>query len=1000
MKKIRKLLLVFLSLNAFLVYSTPALEPTVYELIIQRVQNTEWGNVSNVTILDDEVTNLVSTIKIDGSWDDIDYLSTAQTNWAPTKHLDRLKKLVMAYTLSSSSHYGNSELYSNISNALDYWYTADPRSTNWWMQKIGCPQRMGVILILMRSGDQQLSATLENNLISRMEAIGGSPDAGGSQGTGANKVDIATHWVYRGCLKQSETVLSFGVEQVYYPVFATTGEGIQHDFSYFQHGQQFMTGAYGSSFITGIAKVANFTLGTIYALSAEKLDLLTNFGRDAYLQLVRGKYFLYNSVGRGLSRPNSLNASSVIAVSKLLKNLDLAKIDVYNAAEKRINEEESASYGMKTKQTHYWRADYSLYLSPSYNFDVRMASNRTYRNENGNNENLKGYFLSEGAHTIAVDGDEYFNIFPVWDWTKIPGITAPQKSSIPIPSAWGTYGTSTFAGGVSNDSVGITAFGLDNKEFSINTTAKKSWFMFGNEVVCLGAGIKSTASEEINTTINQCLLDGDITISSAGSEKLFVDASDNQISDVDWVYHDKVGYFFPNTGNLNISKSSQSGSWYSINRAYSTDIVTNDVFKLWLNHGKQPTDASYAYVIVPGKTLEEIKNYKLDDIEILVNSDSAQVVYHKSQDVWGFVFYRAASFSNDQFTVKADGSCSMLMKNPESAKVEGWLSDPSQSKLDITIRFTSSLFPTEKGLITELPKSPYAGSTVEFKIDENTPDYLEPIIDYVKVYPTDDTYVRNGNYASTNYGSESTFVVKNDGVGYARQSFLKFNLNEIDPELITEAKLVLSVKGANTDITTTTWQLYYVSDDAWTESQLTWNNKPNAAASVMASHKASVSGSEVEFDLTDTIKSEAGKANENLSFQLVSTVLGSKTDASFYSKEHTSSLQWPCLKIHLKQNSTNIDKVYSFSETELRLYPNIIREGQSSWLKIYAQKSSKTLVSIRDLNGRKISALSFNNNHGDNTIQMDTSSITKGLYLVSVTDEDLNSLGVQKLIIQ
>ena len=79
-----------------------------------------------------------------------------------------------------------------------------------------------------------------------MEKEGGRPDQEGSQGTAANKISIALHWVYRGCLTQDEQTLSFGIGQAYQPVQLTGGQGIQYDHSYQQHGKQLYIGGYGA----------------------------------------------------------------------------------------------------------------------------------------------------------------------------------------------------------------------------------------------------------------------------------------------------------------------------------------------------------------------------------------------------------------------------------------------------------------------------------------------------------------------------------------------------------------------------------------------------------------------------------------------------------------------------------------------------------------------------------------------------------------------------------
>ena len=63
--------------------------------------------------------------------------------------------------------------------------------------------------------------------------------------------------------------------------------------------------------------------------------------------------------------------------------------------------------------------------------------------------------MSDGCTNITQTGDEYFNIFPVWNWCHIPGTTAPQLEKVPMdPKAWGVLGTSTYAGGVSDSIYG------------------------------------------------------------------------------------------------------------------------------------------------------------------------------------------------------------------------------------------------------------------------------------------------------------------------------------------------------------------------------------------------------------------------------------------------------------------------------------------------------------------------------------------------------------------
>ena len=59
----------------------------------------------------------------------------------------------------------------------------------------------------------------------------------------------------------------------------------------------------------------------------------------------------------------------------------------------------------------------------------------------------------------------------------------------------------------------------------VNTGAKKSWYFFDNEVVCLGAGIQSTSTYPVHTTVNQCFLKDGILVDKGGKEETLANGS-------------------------------------------------------------------------------------------------------------------------------------------------------------------------------------------------------------------------------------------------------------------------------------------------------------------------------------------------------------------------------------------------------------------------------------------------------------------------------------------
>jgi len=688
------------------------------ERIMERIQASH--KTADIESVEQETENYIAQLQEDGAFLTIDYTNRHQTNWEPLKHLDRLKVLVLGYTMKDSKYFGDATVYNAIEKMLRYWYDTAPTSTNWYMQQIAVPQRIGIILILMRTGLQRLPARLEHQLIERMEKTGGRPDQSGSAGTAANKLDIATHWIYRGCLLQDDTILSFGVEQAFAPLVLTTGEGLQHDLSYQQHGPQLYIGGYGDVLIGGIARLALYLADTPYALPGEKLELLSRFVRNSYIPVTRGPYFLYNVMGRGLSRKHALNNATAAGLMQQMMILDPANKQEYEMAACRLKGEVSPDYGIQARHTHFWRSDYTLHRRPAYTFDVRMASIHTSRNENGNGENMKGYFLTDGATNLSVRGDEYEGIFPVWDWARLPGVTNPVVEDIPLPLPWQHPGVSRFAGGVSNGTYGVSTYFLDDPDFGIHTSARKAWFFFDEEVVCLGAGISSTVPQPINTTVNQCLLKGDVIACVDGQERIVngVLRSDNTLSAV---LHDGVGYYFPEKGNIYISNQMQEGTWKSINTSSAGDTVQKEVFKLWFDHGISPGNATYAYFVVPNKgTISEWKRYAPDDVFIVSNTDSIQAVAHRGLNICGIVFHHAGTFSDDTYTITVDKPCTILLEYTPAAEMKIHLADPSRMEPDIRIKLERRSSGHVQEIACKLPVAPdpYAGASVCYTIEE------------------------------------------------------------------------------------------------------------------------------------------------------------------------------------------------------------------------------------------------------------------------------------------
>jgi chondroitin AC lyase len=682
----------------------------VFSRVQTNIANQLLAGTGDLTLAKNVISYLPQ-LQSDGSWPDIEYNSNAVTKWKPGLHLERVKDFALSYIKPGNIYFQHSDLYNVIVKALRYWYSQDPKSSNWWHNEIATPQTLGEIMILMHRAKNKLPQSLQDSLVSRMKR------GNIFKQTGANKLDVAIHYLYRACITRDERLMDTAVSQAFQPIEFTTAEGLQYDYSYLQHGPQLQISSYGLVFLSGEYKVASWVSGTRYALSGEKLKMLDHYLTKTFLSSIRGRYSDFNIEGRGISRPNILDKKSIAGNKGKNSLLELAKLiggentKIIDAAIERINDVKPASYGISPLHNHYWIGDYTQHLRPSYSFNVRMVSDRTKRTEAGNKENLLGKLLPDGSTNIQRSGKEYYNIMPVWEWDKIPGITSRDfVTDQPTTVQWGEAGSTSFVGGVSDGTHGASAYDMDYND----AKAKKAWFFFDNEVVSLGAGINSNSPESIVTTINQCWLNGKVL--AREDERTSTLKKDKTSQGFNWVWHDSIGYFFPEKENVSISSKSQSGNWNKINKSYSKDELSGKVFKMWVNQGVTPRNGHYSYITVPGISSEDMKNYDKNEIVILSNTPSIQAVAHTGLDIMVIqgVFYQAGTVDVMDIDVSVDKPCIVLLKR-QADSISISVADPTHKIKEVVMLIKSTVTNSEKKLVFKLPEGPMAGSSAHFR---------------------------------------------------------------------------------------------------------------------------------------------------------------------------------------------------------------------------------------------------------------------------------------------
>lgn len=661
--------------------------------------------------LGEEVNKSISAISEDGSWSTINYSSQAETNWQPLLHLNSVKQFSLSLAFKKQDATQQDQLKLYTIKALRYWLAKDPKSKNWFQNEIASPTAIGEILLLLQN-TQVLPLTLKDSLINNME------QGNVVKAVGANKLDIATHMLYRACITKDKGLMDFAVQQAFIPIALSNREGLQNDYSYLQHGSQLQIASYGQVFLTGEYKVASWLLGTAYALPQEKLRILDHYLKETFLKTIRGRFIDFNTEGRGISRNDILDKINITekggenALLPLAIKVNPANSIVLNDAQARILQIEPPSFKVKPAHLYFWKADYTVHNRPAYSFNVRGVSKRTIRAEQGNNENLLAKFLPDGSTNIQRIGSEYFNIMPVWEWDKIPGITSRDyHSDQKLTIEWGERGVGSFIGGVTDGIYGTSVYCLDYNE----VRAKKAWFFFDNEVVCLGADINSYAKEAITTTVNQAWQNGPVKAFTSNNT-LFTVGSALTSNDLKWVWQDSVGYFFPSGGKLQLTNQIQTGSWAKINANRSKAKIKGKVFKLWFNHGVDPINQSYAYVVRPGVNEDDMIN-RFGNVQILSNTGTIQAVKNENLNIIQAVFYEPGILIDHNFSVKVDQACIILIKNISSKSPIIHVADPTQQLAKVQLILNSEWIKETEGCSIIFPQGAHKGASVSFQME-------------------------------------------------------------------------------------------------------------------------------------------------------------------------------------------------------------------------------------------------------------------------------------------
>ncbi len=652
----------------------------------------------------------------DARWPDVDYRSAGRSRWNTVDHLNRT--LVMAKTARGYRNAGHpdSVLNAKVIHALHAWTSRDYQNPNWWWNEIGVPELIGEIASLMQ-------LQLSPDELARIAEIMKRSNWQRVPWTGANLTWGVIIQIVRGCLEENPDTVAESYRRLYQEIkiVSPAEEGIQEDYSFHQHGAQFYNGGYGLSYANDVGRFIALAWGTRFQIPPDRMAIFSSYLLDGEQWLVRDDVIDYSSVGREITRKGKAiahrewnageipPASSGYGLENVVTALAAKSTPLQRelrAFAARLQGQRNAPEFIGNKQ--FWCSDFMAHRRKGFYTSVKMLSNRMRNGEKVNDEGKKSEHLSDGVNLLYLTGDEYKDIFPVWDWTKLPGITAIQGTletgeTNPI----GVRGKSTFAGGVSDGRYGMAAMDLARG----NLLAKKAWFFFDDIYLCLGAGITLSNDSEhgVVTGMNQTLLNGDV-FTNQSKRPVPQGTHSYHPGEIAWIYHNHVGYGLgPNT-RVFLKIGPQSGSWLEIGTG-SNQPVTIPVFNLWLDHGYSPRADTYQYIVAPGATMRQMAEHAAKPaIHVLSNNESIQAAWNSDLKLVTAAFRKPAALVTPIGRITVDQLCLLLIRKV----AEGWkitASNPENKSLVLNVEIETY------GAAIDLPGGNFAGSSVSSRLN-------------------------------------------------------------------------------------------------------------------------------------------------------------------------------------------------------------------------------------------------------------------------------------------
>jgi hyaluronate lyase len=501
------------------------------------------------------------------------------------------------------------------------------------------------------------------------------------------------------------------------PVFeyVTEGDGFYEDGSFIQHKRFAYTGGYGKSLLKEVADMAFLLHGTAWALPSGQIHTALDWVERSFapfmfegrlMDLVRGReisrFFLDDErAGRQVvaaalrlsevaptDRADDLKrmTKSWIAGEAGRRFVDEAPMDIAAMAAKLLRDERTDPRGLAPSLRIFPMMDRAVARWPGYAISISMFSRRTGSYESINEENVRGWYTAHGmTYVYDDDADRYADGFwPTVNAYRLPGTTV---SAQPRSEGFGLSRASAgdFVGGAASGD-GFGAVGMELEETG-EFRAKKSWFFFDDKVVALGTVWPDAEQIRVETIMDNRMLnaigDNRLTVETEGRAASFVDVGVPVVLETRWIHlagnvpGADIGYAFPQPATLRILREERSGSWREIDAKGPDEALRRHYITTWFEHDAYPARSEYAYVLLPGRTVEQTADYAASpSVEIMSHSPEVHAIAEPAKGRFAAHFWENARRAVGP--IFCDGRATILLQEDDD-RVDLWVADPTQA---------------------------------------------------------------------------------------------------------------------------------------------------------------------------------------------------------------------------------------------------------------------------------------------------------------------------------